>query len=157
MGGTKEYPLFVMRCGRRAARTRRGFLLAEIVIAAFVFAACFATAISLIHSARAQLRAAPQELAAWELAQTEIERIRSQLPRVPANCVNRRLPVSDETLPEIVCTVTVQDFSREASSRKRVTVQVGWRPAGRPPRTARLSTLIHCGPAPSAQRGGQKK
>ena len=129
----------------RRRRNRRSFLLVEVVIAAFVFISCFAAAISLVHQGHVHLRATQQKQIALELAQIEIERLRSQLPTIPHDCTEAAVeppqPVSG-ALRDLKCTRTVRDLDGNHPGLKKVTVSVSWSSSSRSRKTVRLASLI---------------
>ena len=122
-----------------------GFFLAEVAVAAFMFAICFAAAVSLIHSARSQLEATREALVAQELAQTELNRVRSWAPYVPPEC--KDMPVAQTgpaatALPGLSCTMSVSNHDVDEPRLKRVTIDVAWRGKREQRMHVRLQTLV---------------
>jgi len=129
----------------RHRRNRRSFLLVEVVIAASVFITCFAAAISLVHQSHVQLRTTQQKQIALELAQMEIERLRSRLPEPPDDCTEAAVEppqILSGVLRGLKCTRTVRDLDSKHPGLKKVTVSVSWSSSSRSRKTIRLASLI---------------
>ena len=121
-----------------------GFLLAELAVAACVFAVCFAAAVSLIHTARVQSRIAREALVAQEVAQTVLEHLRSRLPNLPPDCVDKAVALPNglsHDLGDLTCKVRVQDYEADTPGLKKVTVSASW--GGAPDRRGRGRARKH--------------
>jgi len=136
---------------RASTRPSAGYLLAELAVAACVFAVCFAAAVSLIHTARVQSRAAQEALVAQEAAQTVLERLRSRLPNLPTDRTDETVALPRELSHELkglTCKVSVQDYAADTPGLKKVTVRVSWgrapgrRGQGRPRKRVEATTLM---------------
>jgi len=122
-----------------------GFFLAEVAVAAFMFAVCVAAAVSLIHSARSQLESTRETLIAQELAQTELNRVRSWAPYVPPECNDvpvGRARAAAAALPGLKCTMSVESYDPDEPRLKRVTIAVSWGSRRGQRMHVRLQTLV---------------
>ncbi len=154
----------VRRRTRASTRPAAGFLLAELAVAACVFAVCFAAAVSVIHAARVQSRTAREALVAQEVAQTVLEHLRSRLPDLPPDCADSAVAIPlglAHDLGDLTCKMSVRDYEADTPGLKRVTVCASWggapghRSRGRARKRVEVTTLMLARRGATQQTGSQ--